>query len=278
MQTQVHLDRELRVTLSTILTDIAQGLIANDPQAERRTAAPAIFEDSKVDGFMPTQWPRLSANIHGELAKLEGSEFRHGYVPGREVYLYVAGSSGLSRLARGLQLPVFKLGLTAQPDLLTRQNELRADHYASLIKGHGAYASNPGFDDWEIRQTELQEVPANPLITSMSRAIRVRLPKGMSLKEFERQLHRRLAPISLHEWSRSPEAAVHFDALGVSPDIARRYTAYQFGSAVRHSAAQEIYICRPRNDLTKVAALCMHIVRQYVLTKPASKSRTLASI
>ncbi len=112
----------------------------------------------------------------------------------------------------------------------------------------------------------------------MSRAIKIKLPKEMSLKEFEKQLHRRLPPISLHKWSTSPEAASHFSALGISPNVARRYTAYQFGSETRYSAAREIYICRPRNDLVKIAALSAQIVRQHVLAEPASKSRLQAGL
>jgi hypothetical protein len=278
MQPQVNLNHELRTALAVILRDLAQSLATNNLKAERQTAAPAIFEDTKVDGFLPTQWPRLSSDIHDELAKIATHEFRRSYVPGREIYLYVAGSSGLSRLAKSLQLPVFKLGLTAQPDLLTRQHELRADHYAASIKEDGAYSSSAGFDDWEIRQTELRELPSNPLISSMSRAIRIKLPKGMSPKEFEKKLHQRLMPISLHKWSTSPDAAAHFAALGVSPNVARRYTAYQFGSAIRHSAAYEIYICRPRNDIAKIAALSAQIVRQHILAEQASKSRLQASI
>jgi hypothetical protein len=100
----------------------------------------------------------------------------------------------------------------------------------------------------------------------------------MTLKQFEKQLHRRLVPISLHEWSHSSEAVAHFAALRVNPNVARRYTAYQFGSAIRHSVAHEIYICRPRNDLAKVAALSMRIIRRHVMTKPMPKSRALANI
>ncbi len=152
----------MRTALAVILRDLAQSLAINDLQVKRGAAAPAIFEDTKVDGFMPTQWPRLSADIHDEVAKLATHEFNRSYVPGRDVYLYLAGSSGLSRLAKSLQLPIFKLGLTAQPDLLTRQNELRADAYAASTKEDGAYSSRDGFDDWKSARPSCESFRRTP--------------------------------------------------------------------------------------------------------------------
>jgi hypothetical protein len=271
MNIDMNLDQNLRAALAAILADLAQSLATHTRAGARETAGPVIFEDRASDGFVPTQWPRLSADIQEEVAKLQSHDFESRFRPGREIYLYVAGSTGLSQLAKTLQLPLFKIGLSAKPDLLTRQNELRADCYGSVINEDGEYAARPGFDDWEIRQSELRDLPQNPIIASMPRALKLRLPKGMSLRQFEKQLHQKLASICLYEWSKSPQASAHFRALRADYSLARRFTAYQFGSETRYSAAQEIYICRPRNDLAKVAALSMQIISGHVLAKPASK-------
>jgi hypothetical protein len=55
MNINANINHELRAALAVILHDLAQSLATNNPRAERQTAAPAIFEDTKVDGFMPTQ-------------------------------------------------------------------------------------------------------------------------------------------------------------------------------------------------------------------------------
>lgn len=100
------------------------------------------------------------------------------FAPGRDIHLYVAGSSGLGRHAKNLQLPLFKLGLSARLDLLTRQADLRADCDGDCIKSDGTYSANFGFDDWEIRQCELLDLPQNPIVGSTPRALTLRLPKG----------------------------------------------------------------------------------------------------
>ncbi len=202
--------------------------------------------------------------------------FHRHFVPGEYVFLYTAGCSGLGVLARSLQLPIFKYGLSQQSDLLVRQQQLRVDRYGGCFKNGSRYPAMEGFDDWELRRCEVSKNGSGGLVTVMPRALQIQLPKSLSCKKFDKLLQKVLSPIALHEWVNSPDGREHLAALGVNPSIASRYTAYQFGTSTRYSRASELYISR-RGDLDRIVALIIEIIRRHVVGQPIVTSRCSVS-
>ncbi len=259
---------ELRTTLAGIFCELADALMAKRSTPVETANASIFIGAPRTVPRLTTQWPKLSVDSDQSSA-WDLSHLAERFVPGETVYVYAAGCSGLAQLGRQLQLPLFKLGLSQQSNLLIRQQELRTDCYGSAFKRDGQYESQPGFDDWEIRQLE-PNIPDLPFITGTQRALQIVLPESLSFKHFERQIDAILAPISLSAWIHTRDAQEHLAELPVDPAIADRFTVYGFGEANRLSRAAEICICRPREDVTKIAILACRIIRDHLAAQPVA--------
>jgi hypothetical protein len=271
----LNLESELRTALSRILIDVGNTLALNVDEKSTATNAQVLFQKVEPEERLSTQWPRLPPVTEDQLPNFDHVEFRRRYVPQSPASLYVAGSSGLRQMHQTLQVPVFKIGLSQQPDLLVRQNELRTDAYAGLYKDRGRYTLTAGFDDWEMRQCSLgRKVSPNSPLKVQARGLEVTLPQSLSFTSFDKLLHSALRPIALAQWVMSSVGSNHFAALGVDPAVAIRFTEYKFGAAVRHSRANEIYIFRPREDLDRLCAVIERLVYDHVVTQSTPKLST----
>lgn len=263
-----HVNIEVRTALASLFSELADALMAGQTTRIEATRTPIFVGAQRTSPRLTTQWPKLSVDS-GQKSPWDVTHLGERFIPGETVYFYAAGCTGLAHLGRQLQLPLFKLGLSQQSNLLIRQQELRTDCYGSAFKRDGQYESQPGFDDWEMRQIE-PNVPDLPLITATQRALQIVLPESLPYKQFERQLDAELAPISLSSWINTRHGQAHLAELPVDPAIADRFTAYGFGEANRLSRAGEICICRPREDLAKIAVLVSRILRDHLAAQPVA--------
>jgi len=186
---------------------------------------------------------------------------------GLDVFVYIAGTVGLCAVAAKLRLPLFKLGATSSSDLLIRQQDLNRDAYAAYShqNGQAVVEDESAWRRWEMRRVDMKTEPhSSSPVREVSRGLSVRLPDGMSFDVFEKELHRQLNPCALHTFARSRTGQCHFGHLGIDPSSVPRYVGYRFGSGLRLSLAQEIYICRPRDDWSRLRIICEKIIGEWL--------------
>lgn len=229
--------------------------------------APVIFGRDMSNEAARTPWPRFGRIADEALLQTTAFEesLHADYENGIDVFIYMAGCSGLQAKAKGYKLPLFKCGVTQVPDLLVRQRDLNSDAYGSVSMKNGQPVFESDWTNWEMRQAELLSPPdaASP-VRLMKRGLGVRLPAGLTPIYFEKELHRRLYPCALHIFATSKAGRKHFELLDIDPTSVPRFISYGFGEGSRLSLAHEIYICRPREDWTRLRLLAEAIVSQFL--------------
>lgn len=228
-----------------------------------------------VTEWYPTRWPRIGGK---SVFRLQDDAFINerfwlNYKPGKLVWVYAAGcgedhrlptATGLLGLARRLRIAIHKVSVTAQVNIRDRLRELNADRYGSLSTSADGYlCSDLGFDNWMLQHIL---PPTTPLrgspVALAERALAVRLPESLSVREFDKQLHHRMRHAALNPWLESEAGRAHCELIGIAPDELMRQTAYGFGELKRISAAQEFYFFRPRGDdadrLLRIVELIIH--------------------
>jgi len=232
--------------------------------------APVIFGRDTNHAAARTPWPRFDKirfDALGETrftADLDSPDFADG----TDVNIYMAGNPQLMENCRAWKLPSFKCGVSAVPDLLIRQRDLQTDAYGSCHYVNGELVREDGWTAWEMRQLELthEPHPQSP-VRAAPRSLRVRLPVGYTSQAFDKDLHRRLYSCALHTFAHSERGQAHFGLLGVDPRSVPRYILYGFGDGVRLSLANEIYICRPREDWSRLRIIAEDLIAQFLKKK-----------
>jgi hypothetical protein len=176
--------------------------------------------------------------------------------------VYVAGCEGLRTLSKDLQLPLFKIGSSGN-DILNRVAQLNADRYAGGYRENDKLVIDPGFDCWKFMTMDytLPRSSGSPLRIEPC-ALRVKLPKSMSRRQFEGQLRKELAPISLAHWLKTEGSQLYLATRNLSLARVKRYTACDLGDSVRLSPADEIYIFRHRSEMARLCRLCELIAQE----------------
>jgi len=239
---------------------------------EKLSKAPVIFGRDTSHEAARTPWPRFGRISFQDLDKSQPkADFRRAdFESGLDIHIYMAGCKGLLGKAQDWKLPLFKVGVTAIPDLLVRQRDLNQDAYGSCFYENGQAISEEGWTNWEMRQLELsvEPDPASP-VKAVARGLRVRLPAGFAAEDFDKALHARLYPCALHAFARSAAGQKHFGLLGIDSVSVPRYIAYGFGSGVRFSAANEIYLCRPREDWSRLRIIAEALIGEFLAKQKA---------
>ncbi|HEV2510372.1 hypothetical protein [Bosea sp. (in: a-proteobacteria)] len=242
-----------------------------------------------VTHWLPTQWPRIGGR---KLAMLPADAFelpayKQHYVAGGRIAIYAAGcgfdhansaATGLVGLARRLMAAVHKLSTTTQTDLRMRLEELNKDHYAALTTSADGYpCSDLGFDTWMMQHILPRRLPlAGSPVAIGDRCLIVRLPAGMTPREFDKQLAYRMRNARLNSWLETPDGRRHCEYLGIAPAQLARGTVYGFNEALRRSDGEEIYFFRPKSfDADRLLRLAETIVYRYVTTPPTLR-RTIS--
>lgn len=72
----------------------------------------------------------------------------------------------------------------------------------------------------------------------------------MPFGRFEAALRLDLQPHALTSWARSQAGRDHLAAIGAAEGAARRLTLYGFGDQIRSSPCDELYVIRPRAEMS----------------------------
>lgn len=235
-----------------------------------------------VTHFVDTRWPLIGGEdlepLHDRA--FEDPEFADAYQPGQLAYVYVAGCgdtlratdhpTGLHGLGRRFAMPLFKISATSSENAIDRIEDLKIERYASVYEAEAGLASNRGYDKWRLvlihpSRRPLQGAP----VEARPRVLRVRLPRGLSIIAFEKELHERLREAALRSWIATPEGSKHCAALGRDPREAMRMTSYNGGESDRVSRADEIYIFKPRRDGGRLLSIVERIVYDFVVRDAA---------
>ena len=233
-----------------------------------------------VTQWFPTQWPRIGGKTLLPLADtaFTNERFRTAYQQGKLVFIYAAGcgedhrmptiATGLLGLARRLKMAVHKVSVTAQVNLRDRFRELNSDRYGSLTTSADGYpCSDLGYDNWMAQHILPKGKPLDGSPVALSeRCLAVRLPNDLSIREFDKRLHRRMRNAALNPWLRSQAGQAHCRLIGIAPEEAMRATAYGFGAIMRASQAQEFYVFRPKGfDADRLIRIAERIVHDHVV-------------
>ncbi len=201
--------------------------------------------------------------LHNPLSILRSRGLVRQHPDRSDAQVYAAAIDVVRSFARG----------AVEADLASASKALEAaaaDRSFLLSAGH--------LPDWLTprRDRDLQwyELLGRPLAGSPvsvgDRCLVVRLPAGMTPREFDKQLAFRMKSARLNSWLRTPDGERHCQYLGIDPAQLARGTAYGFNEALRRSDGEEIYFFRPKSfDADRLLRLAETIVYRYVTTPPA---------
>ena len=269
----ITLDQMLNMPLISLMR-----MLANMPDdapisIEQDASGDAVdlkkFNWRKASRHCPqTDWARIAGKV--DLPDMDhifsSPAYLHLFRSNAAREIYVGACPGLARKSDIFKFPEYKISTVAPGRLLERIGELRADVYGGQYIADGAFVDDAdGFDDWFASHIYTQKPTApNSPVEIHPRALTVRLPVTMSPAAFDAAFDHEIRKAAVDLFVRTPEGAAHCDALGIDPAIAQRYTAYPLGSAVRHSACQEIVIFRIREDSDRLVAIAEMIVFRHL--------------
>jgi hypothetical protein len=217
--------------------------------------------------YLPTDWPVIG----GRGANLavpdvfDSDAYRDAYRAGPKREIYVAASAGLARVAKSLNMPIYKVSTCAENRMPDRMAELRADAYASTWFCGGRYVSDPDFDDWFPSHFRVTRPPAkNSPVNAAPRAITVALPDDMTPAQFDHEFDEAVRVAAIDEWVMTCEGRDHCIFRGVEPAFAIRMTPYRHGGAARNSPARELACFRPKQDGNRLVAIAEVIILKHL--------------
>jgi len=217
--------------------------------------------------YLPTDWPVVG----GRGANLavpdffDSDAYRDAYREGPKREIYVAASAGLGRVAKALNMPIYKVSTCAENRMPDRMAELRADAYASTWFCGGRYVSDADYDDWFPSHFRVTRPPLrNSPVTAAPRAITVTLPDSMAPAQFDHEFDEAIRAAAIDEWVMTREGRDHCLFRGVEPAFAIRMTPYRHGGAARNSPARELACFRPKQDGNRLVAIAEIIILKHL--------------
>jgi len=170
------------------------------------------------------------------VSKIENGSRSAAHDDVERVLLYVLGCAGCLRLSKDYGHPVYKVGITNDPDFDRRLSELQGDNYGGTIRIGNAVVTEPGFEKWVPLAIATSGHTSDPGIEILPRAIAIELPCGMTARSFDAALRKALEARAVHR--------------RVYPGKPDRLTAYVTGGnkeKARVSRASELYEFAPRD-------------------------------
>lgn len=235
------------------------------------TRAPVIIKtrSGQREPSEKTQWPRIG-NLRDSALKpnpvFDSRDFLRRYDPsGDDLFPYICGSPGTMELGRQLHLPLYKVGLSRVPDLEVRQRQISEDEYGSCRRVGDHWLGDSGFSRYEMHTTVTSfELHPNSPVSLVPRGLRVRLPRALTFDQFHREFQLKMDGAGLNTFLDSAAGRRHLALLGREPSGAMRYTMYRWGNGVRYRLANELYICRPRQDVSRIVLVAEQIVLEHL--------------
>jgi len=215
---------------------------------------------------VPTQWPTIGGPCPILTRPIGWSmqDIAQRLASGMRVRIAILACDGLHRLAKEIQMPLYKISVTAdrREDIATRRSALNRCQYASYWREGREWIHEDGFQRWQVKF--LPELPPDTTGSPVSlspRTIVVNLPSCLRLQDFDNSLRRKLETASLRRFVGSPEGIGHCEFLGISAERFRRFTAYDFGEAeLKPTPAEEIYVLKPQAHTSRLIAIAEKII------------------
>jgi hypothetical protein len=177
--------------------------------------------------------------------------------------LYLAGATHLRDFCQPLGVTAFKIGITGNRDAQARIEDLRRKQYGSLllspdtVSGDRAVTNTPDLtlpsaNEWFLIPLTAEwladvKMPAGIALKKSTLAITV--PAGVTTEAIDKAVHDLLRPRTLRTYLRTDEGRARMMAAGRDPE-AWLHTSYSLMTQKhRISAAEEIYLFRPRREL-----------------------------
>ena len=217
--------------------------------------------------YLPTDWPVVG----GRGANLavpdifDSDAYRDAYREGPKREIYVAASAGLARVAKSLNMPIYKVSTCAENRMPDRMAELRADAYASTWFCGGRYVSDADFDDWFPSHFRVTRPPRETVLSLRRHGPSPsRCPTSMTPAQFDHEFDEAVRVAAIDEWVMSREGRDHCIFRGVEPAFAIRMTPYRHGGAARNSPARELACFRPKQDGNRLVAIAEIIILKHL--------------
>jgi hypothetical protein len=191
--------------------------------------------------------------------------------------LYLAGATHLRDFCQPLGVTAFKIGITGNRDAQARIEDLRRKRYGSLLLTPDQASSGtrpPDSAPTTIHPADLPPVLASanewfliplspdwlagfyiPADMALKRnTLSITVPAGITTEALDKAVHDLLRPRSLRTYLQTDEGRGRMTAAGRDPG-AWLHTSYSLMTREhRISAAEEIYLLRPRRELPALIA------------------------
>jgi hypothetical protein len=186
------------------------------------------------------------------------------------VRVYFAGSTHMLEFLKPLGLSAYKVGVTGCRDPLERIGDLRRNCYAQLYKrpkddsDAGILLNNAR--EWFLAPVSTADVGLSSLprhITIAEGHIVLRVPRSITIAAVDKAVHVLLRPRALRDFFCSPDGRGRLVAAGHDPNR-WFHTIYQLVEMQpRISAAEELYLVRPKRELTALIQGLAAILRAW---------------
>jgi len=216
-----------------------------------------------VRTYIPGRWPKI------EVPPLPASVSSLSFTPWIRLLIAIVACPGQQVLAHRLQLPIFKVTTTTDEsaDLKVRREELNKDRYAALWRDNGELREDRGWNDWYLLPVaETTSWSPSKFVSATNRGLEILLPESLTTIDFDQRLTKALASVRLDRWVNTELGQRHLRALNLDDACARRFTAYRRSTDPnRVSVAEELVIFKPKQDISRLAALAERIVTEAIL-------------
>jgi hypothetical protein len=182
--------------------------------------------------------------------------------------LYLAGATHLRDFCQPLGVTAFKIGITGNRDAQARIVDLRRKSYGSLLLplGNAGDGTPPLITptttlalahEWflmPLQEEWLADTIVPDSVTLNGNTIGITVPRGITTEAVDKAVHALLRPRSLRAYLATPEGRARMIAAGRDPE-SWLHTSYSLMTEKqRISPVAEIYLFRPRRELSKLVA------------------------
>jgi hypothetical protein len=264
-----HNAESLRALVLALTASLEQlsGRASNLPQDGAHTKNPnatshpiSARNNLKAGLFIPIEATDIAPVSHGYFCSepylsFEGAE--------SSVKVYCAASPGIFDLAKKINIPLFKWGVT-QVSLEARMAFLNLQRYGSLQCCGETMIEQNGFDRWYPRKLSAQDRPYNSPVQFHDDHLSIRLPVGYSFDDFDSAFRTALLNNSLLNFVATDRGIRRCHSHGQLTDQFLRGTKSEPNDVEPYHHAWEICRMSPKYHAGVVADIVERLIAGFV--------------
>jgi hypothetical protein len=227
------------------------------------TEPPEPRQDRRIAAVRP-YLRREPEQAHAYANIFDSPAYRDIFRSVESVEVYFAAGDGARRLATTFAVADYKIGAAACGNLIERITQHNQETYGSYWINEGKYVQDHDFQWFPSLLPRVAPLSRNSPVRVTPRTLTVALPEGLSFRDFEGALQRKLQNFALNKWLKTPEGRAHCRARDVDPALGARYTPYDFGAAIKMAPADELYVLSPKGAAAGVLAIAEQIVLEHL--------------